>query len=109
MMEINKISNVFGFDVFSGTMFGAGEIDPKTGEVTGAGGLATTKEESVSEAKDAGGKLSKFKIPGFNFNEGNNITNNNIDADPDDKAALSRAVKRAIEQANSFERQRLGR
>jgi hypothetical protein len=109
MMEINKISNVFGFDVFSGTMFGAGEIDPETGEVTGAGGLATTKEESVSEAKDAGGKLSKFEIPGFNFNEGNNITNNNIDADPDDKAALSRAVKRAIEQANSFERQRLGR
>jgi hypothetical protein len=108
MIKANKLSNAFGFDAFTGTMFGAGEIDPETGELVGAGGLATTKKESISEAKDAGQKLSKFSIPGFNFNEGNNITNNNIDADPDDKAALGRAVKRAIEKANSFERQRLG-
>jgi hypothetical protein len=77
-------------------------------EIGAGGGLATSREETVQEAKDAGGKLQEIGIPDFNFFGGDTITNNNIDADPDDKAALGRAVKRAIEKANSFERQRLG-
>jgi len=106
MSSINKITGAIGIELFPGV---EGGIDPETGQPIAKSGLATTRAEAIKEGKDAGEKLSKFDIPSFIYNDGDTVTNNNIDADPDDKAALSRAVKRAIEQANSFERQRLGR
>ena len=102
---IRGINTLLGVPFFA-TFMGPESIDDV--EIGAGGGLATSREETVQEAQDAGGKLQEIGIPDFNFFGGDTITNNNIDADPDDKAALGRAVKRAIEKANSFERQRLG-
>jgi hypothetical protein len=81
-------------------------------EVSFTGETDTTQEEFASGADSAEDFVGGIMAPDANVTE-NNVDNsttveNQINADPENKQALERTVKRAIRQANSFERRRQG-
>jgi len=91
---IIKINNALGFALFE-------PID-----LTSA--ARVSREDVISGAEAVQDEVAQRRAPNISLEEGDNITNVELQAEPEDRAKLSRTVERAIEQANSFERRRQG-
>lgn len=91
---IIKINNALGFALFE-------PIDL-------ASAARVSREDVISGGETVQDEITQRRAPNISLEEGDNITNVELQAEPEDRAKLSRTVERAIEQANSFERRRQG-